>query len=97
MVEDEPLELPAREGQAAGRLRRDDLRDAWQPVDHRHLAEEVAGPEPGQLVAVADDPRRPLDDDEEAGPDLALAGDHVVGREVDLHRPIADRRQVVAR
>ena len=56
VVEDEPLELPAGEGQAARRLDRDDLGDPGQAVDHRHLAEEVAGAEPGELLAVADDP-----------------------------------------
>ena len=34
----------------------DDLGDAGQAVDHRHLAEEVAGAETGELLAVADDP-----------------------------------------
>ncbi len=95
MIEDEPLELPAREGQAARGLDRDDLGDPGQAVDHGHLAEEVAGAETGQLLAVAHDPDVPFDHHEEARSDLALAGDHVIGREVDLDRPVADRDEVV--
>ena len=50
MIEHEPLELPAREGQAAGRRARDDLGDARKPVDDRHLAEEIAGAAQLQIV-----------------------------------------------
>src|SRR6185369_650380 len=95
MLDDQPLELPAGEGQASGRLRRDDHRDPRQPVDHGHLAEEVTTAEPGQLLAVADHAYRAFDDDEEPGPDLALPGDHVLGREVDLDGTLRDGGEVV--
>ena len=52
------------------------------------------GPQDGQLVAVADDADGAIDDEEEAGPDLALPGDHVVGRKLDLDRPLGDRGEV---
>ena len=95
VVEDEPLELPARERKAARRLERDDLGDARQAVDHGHLAEEVADAQPRELLAVANDPDGTIDDDEQTRPDLALPGDHVIGREVDLDRPFGDRGEVL--
>ena len=83
-----------REGEAARRLGRDDLGDARQPVEDRQLAEELAGPEDRASSSPSRTTRtEPVDDEEEAGPDLALAGDDVVGREVDLDRPVARPRR----
>src|SRR5205085_1880402 len=48
----------------------------------------------GELLAVPDDPDRALDHDEQASADLALPGDDVVGREVDLEGALADRREI---
>ena len=39
---------------------------------------------------VPNDPDRAVDDDEEARPDLSLASDHMVRREIDLDRDRSD-------
>ena len=67
------------ERQAGGRSVGDDLRDPRHAVEHRELAEEVARAESRDDGPVADDPGAAAHDDEEPGPDLALAGDDVVG------------------
>jgi hypothetical protein len=94
VVEDRPLEVPRREGEAARRLDRDDLRDARQAVKHRELAEELARAENRELVTVADDPNRAVNDEEESRPDLALSGNDPVCRKFDLDGAFGDRREV---
>src|SRR4029079_12938996 len=88
------LEVPAREAQAARRLAGHDLGGPRQAVENGQLAEEVARPQDCHLVAAAHDLHRARHDQEEARPDLALAGDHVVRREVHLDGPSGDRREV---
>src|SRR5881397_4040569 len=89
------LEVPRREGKTGGRLVSDHLGDPRPSVEHRQLPEEVAGPDPGDRLAVADDPDSAGRDEEEAGPDLALAGDDVVLREIDLDHPRGDHRDAL--
>ena len=73
-----------------GRSVGDDLGDPRPAVEHRQLAEEVARAERGDDLRRRGRPGPAGRDDEEAGPDLALAGDDVVGREVDLDRDRGD-------
>src|SRR5947207_1305227 len=79
------LEVPRREREAGHGLLRHDLRDPRLLVDHRKLAEEVARPELGDLLAVANDPGAACGQHEQTGADLPLADDRSTGLEFDLH------------
>ena len=85
------LEVPGREGQAGRRPVGDDLRDRAAGRRGRTARRRTR---PGRACAIVSPSRTtrtpPVDDDEEPGPDLALAGDHVLGREVDLDRAAGD-------
>src|SRR5215211_3844369 len=94
VIEDCLLEVPAREGETTRRLDGNDLCDARQAVQHGQLPEELARTEDCDLLAVSDDPHRDVDHHEEAGPDLALASDHAVGRKLDLDGPFGDSGEV---
>ncbi len=72
-------------GRSSARRRRP-ARSRGRPSRTDSSPKKSPGPERGDRLAVADDPGAAVDDDEEPGPDLALAGDDVVGREVDLDR-----------
>lgn len=89
------LEVPCGEGKAGRRLGADDLGDPGQAVDDRELSEELARAELGERLAVADHAHGARGDDEEAGADLALAGDHSSGRYVDLGDPVGDPPQTL--
>ena len=95
-IEDRLLEVPRGEGDAARRFDRDDLGDARQAVEDRQLTKEFPGAEDRHLFAVADDPDRTFDDEEEPGSDLPLPGNHAIGREFHLDRPLGDRVEVLA-
>src|SRR5688572_22753291 len=94
VLHEDLLEVPASERQATRGIDRDDLGDARQPVEHRQLPEEVAGPQDRDLLAITDDPDGAIDEEEESGTDLALPGDHALSREVDLDRPVGDHREM---
>jgi len=94
VIEERPFEIPRRERKATRRLGRYDLGDARQPVEHRQLAEELAGAQNRQFFAVADDPDRAIDDEEKASPDLALPSDDSIGRKLDLDGLLRDRCEV---
>ena len=65
--------------------------DARPAVEHRQLPEELAGPEPGDDLRRRGSTRAPPGAmTKKPGADLALAGDDVVRREVDLDRPRRD-------
>ncbi len=95
MIEQDALEVPRREGEAAGRLIGDDLGIARHLVEDREFAEEVARAEPRDGLPALDDLHAPLDDDEEPGADLAVAHDHGAGPVLDLLGLLRDRRQPV--
>ena len=79
---DDRLEVPRREREAGRRAVGDDLGRPRSAVEHRQLPEELAGAEVGDRSRRRGRPgRAPVDDDEEARPDLALPGDDVAGRE----------------
>ncbi len=80
-----------REGETHGRLVGHDLCDTRPPVQYRQLAEEVARADARDGRSIADDADGPPSDHEEARADLALAGDHVVRRELDLDDSLGDR------
>jgi Cyclic nucleotide-binding domain len=88
------LEVPGRESEAAGVGDRHDLGDPRLAVEDRQLAEELARTQDRKLLAVADDSYGSVDDEEEARPDLALPGDHPIGRKVDLDGAVRDGREV---
>ena len=88
------LEVPRREARHTSARRVTTWADPRQPVEDRQLAEEVARPQDRDLVAAAHDLHRAGHDQEEPRPDLALAGDHVVRREVDLDGSPGDRREI---
>jgi hypothetical protein len=90
VLEQERLEIPRGQGQSANRLDRDDLGQARLAVEDRKLAEEFPGTKLRQVSPIADDSDATVDDDEEAGPDLVLAGDDVARLEVDLGRARRD-------
>src|SRR5262245_9684012 len=92
--EDGLFEVPAGEGEATRRLDGHDLRDAGLAVEDRQLPEEVARAEDRDLLTAPDDANGARHDQEESRPDLALPGDDVVRREVDLDRAPGDGGQV---
>ena len=94
-VEECLLEVPGRQREAARGLDRHDLGDPRQSVEDGQLTEELAGTENRDLITVADHADRTLDDEEKARPDLALSGDHPVGRKLDFDRPVRHGGQVV--
>ena len=93
LLEQDLVEIPRREGEAARRLLRRDRGVAGLPVEHRQLAEEVARTEPRDDLAVAHHANPAGDDDEEARPDLALAGDGVPRREVHRRGELREGRE----
>ena len=94
LLEERLLEVPRREGEAARRLGGDDLGDPRQPVEDRQLAEELARPQDRELLAVADDPDRAVDDRKKPVPISPWRAIDAIGREIDLDRPLGDRREV---
>jgi hypothetical protein len=58
--EKDRLEVPGRQGEAARRADGDDLGGARLPVQHGQLAEEIAGPDRCDRLAVPNDAGRPL-------------------------------------
>ena len=59
-------------------------RGIWSMTDE--LAEEIARAERGDFLGAAQDARCPIDDDVQAGADLALQDDVLAGVEILLHR-----------
>src|SRR4029453_867959 len=59
-------------------------------VDERDLAEEIAGPEDGFLLAPDGHAALPFEDQEQSDPVLALPGDHGAGLVPDLFRCLGD-------
>src|SRR4051794_33949850 len=94
LLEEHPLEVPRREGEARRRRLRDDLGNARLAIEDGQLAEELARPELRERLPVANDADAAVDDDEEARPDLALPGDHASGGKLDLCRRRGDGRDV---
>ena len=76
-------------GRSSARRRRPGRRAAGRRAP---TARRRSRPGPSRAIASPSRTTRtaPVDDDEEPGPDLALAGDDVLGREVDLDRDRGD-------
>src|SRR6186997_1889219 len=89
LLAQDSLEVPRREGEAARRSVGDDRCVPRLPIEDRQFPEEVPRAEGRDGLAVPNDPNRAVGDDEETRPDLALASDDMVRREIDLDR---DRR-----
>lgn len=95
---EEPEKVPRGDGEDTCVFHGFDARHAGLLVDHRQLADELAGAEACDLGAAPNYTRRAGQDDVEPAPELSLSDDELAGRELDLachvgqprHRLLAD-------
>jgi chorismate synthase len=95
MALEDPAEVPALDPECGGRFDRARRRRTWELVEQRHLAEDVAGPEGGDLLLLAipvlDDVDLARPDDEGADAAVALPHDLLPGLVPLLDRGVRDR------